>query len=264
MLPSFDRTWRGNEPGKPRILILVVKDRLKQLDEPFLYIAVERIEKCDEPLSSLVLKYHVIDRHDTSFSSGGFFSANYCALSNRISLTGGAVFLDPPYIQGQRVGTYLMNEVISWARQWPAAMISPISLSESQANPENKDRRNRFYEQFGIEFDYADPECLAGLSRSMPAGDLVNVSTWTENIEEVAVPRFLSQLIDDNHQRSMDIRALKGANGDLRVEIDRAEASPWLWAASFWFRKHFGRLIVIIMLSLAGAGAYLQYVKHGL
>ena len=47
-----------------------------------------------------------------------------------------------------------------------------------------KSRRNWFYEQFGLVFDYTDPEHREGRSRPMLAGALVKVETWKQNITE--------------------------------------------------------------------------------
>jgi GNAT superfamily N-acetyltransferase len=260
MLPSFDHHWHGNAACKPKILILAVKDRLDQTPMPFIHLAVERTHTSDETKSSLVLKYCVIDRHDSNSSVGGFFSASYCALSNKLSLTGGAVFLDPGYIQGQRVGTYLMNEIVTWARQWPMAMVNPICLSEAQASPDNRARRNWFYEQFGIVFIYHDPECRAGLSQVMPVGALKTVTTWMQNIEEIPVPKFLSKLLGDNRHLSLELHARDSANEYLRNELRQAEASPWLWAGRTWVHKHLARIMLTAVFLAIGFVAYFQYV----
>ncbi|GBQ32032.1 hypothetical protein HLH34_00045 [Gluconacetobacter azotocaptans] len=75
----------------------------------------------------------------------------------RISLTShnprrGAVFLDLEELEGNRIGSYLMNLVVAWARQWPDASVNPITLLAHQARGENTIRRSRPYEQFGITF----------------------------------------------------------------------------------------------------------------
>lgn len=84
-----------------------------------------------------------------------------------------------------------MNELVLWARHWPKAKIHPIELLEGQAYPENKDRRNRFYENFGFEFDYTDPEHEAGRSRPMLAEALTPVNSWKENIRRHDLLDFL-------------------------------------------------------------------------
>lgn len=40
-----------------------------------------------------------------------------------MSLVGGELFLDPDELRGQRIGTYLMNEIVTWAQQWPEAPV---------------------------------------------------------------------------------------------------------------------------------------------
>jgi GNAT superfamily N-acetyltransferase len=115
------------------------------------------------------------------------FEAGYCSLENAVKLTStsmmsGAVFFDPPGLRGNRVGTYLMDQIVHWVRQWPDASVIPITLVAGQGRGADGLRRNRFYEQFGIEFDYTTPEKLAGESRPMLAGKLRQSQAWMENI----------------------------------------------------------------------------------
>lgn len=56
----------------------------------------------------------------------------------------------------------MMNEIVKWAKQWPEANILKITLGEGDAYDENMERRNRFYEQFGIEFNYHDESRKTG------------------------------------------------------------------------------------------------------
>jgi GNAT superfamily N-acetyltransferase len=87
-----------------------------------------------------------------------------------IDLTGGFVVVDPSSMHGQRIGTYLFNEVIDWAKQWPDAVITPIKLVET--DHVNKIRRNHFYARFGFSFDFKD---------DIDRISCVNKSVWTEN-----------------------------------------------------------------------------------
>ncbi|MNK06936.1 hypothetical protein D3C87_248390 [compost metagenome] len=44
-------------------------------------------------------------------------------------------------------------------------------LVSDAADPQNRLRRNRFYEGFGLEFDFTDKDKSAGVSRSILAGN---------------------------------------------------------------------------------------------
>lgn len=51
-----------------------------------------------------------------------------------------------------------MNEIVEWVQHWPEESVDGIKLLARQAKDDNKARRNWFYEQFGLVFDYIDPE----------------------------------------------------------------------------------------------------------
>jgi hypothetical protein len=101
------------------------------------------------------------------------------------------VTLDLPGLEGQRIGTYRMNEIVCWARQWPDADVNNIELLEGQAYGKNTARRNRCYEKFGFTFDYTDPEHWAGMSRAVKVRDLNAVENWKDTIAERRVFDFL-------------------------------------------------------------------------
>ncbi|ENY6785113.1 hypothetical protein ACF1CY_002577 [Providencia rettgeri] len=111
-------------------------------------------------------------------SNAGDFQAYYNKDSNEVSLTNRDVFLKAE--RGIRIGSLLMSCVIEWARQWPNAAVIPIGLSDIDATnnmSENKNRRNRFYEQFGIKFEYKDANKTSGRSKNMFVSDLVDNKT---------------------------------------------------------------------------------------
>jgi GNAT superfamily N-acetyltransferase len=181
--------WRAGKPIKPRILVLEVCDRRDTEDGPIAWLFVERQEtyRLDERDSSIyeasiTLSYEVIGPRNLNDefgrgSFGGRYSRSYDG-SATVSLIAGAVFLDPPKLRGQRVGTYLMSEIVAWAKQWPDAVVLPIELVEGQAQGENKDRRNRFYERYGLVFEYCDETRQEGISKPTPISSLTLVESW--------------------------------------------------------------------------------------
>jgi hypothetical protein len=90
-------------------------------------------------------------------------------LNAHYTLTGGTMVVATAF-RGLRIGTYLQNEVVRWAIETVRlpARIKPITLSQDDALTEaERDRRNRFYMQFGIRFQWtADTrlECSGGHS----------------------------------------------------------------------------------------------------
>ena len=153
------------------------------------------------------------------------------------SVSNGAVFLDLPGLEGLRIGTYLMNEIVLWAKQWPEANVRPVSLLESQAQGENRERRNRFYEQFGLKFDYVDGDRRAGQSRPMQAGALVPTEAWRENLRIIPIDELLGELLTDNKRLARDLLNRTRAFKDLREEYQWVTRHPIWWASRQIFRK---------------------------
>lgn len=165
------------------------------------------------------------------------FKATYDAHSNVVDLVTGGLFLDLANLKGQRIGTYLMCSVVRWARQWPSAEVATIELLEGQASSDNKDRRNWFYEQFGIQFDYVSDEKMAGRSRPMKVSELLDVTAWGKNIVAQPLDTFLAQLVRANSQVKMDLKLWVEAVRDFREEEKRRERRPIRWALGFTLRN---------------------------
>lgn len=154
--------------------------------------------------ASIILNYECFSHRSLPTSSGnvGRFWGCYNSVFNTVSITSssviaGGVFIDPDYLRGYRLGTYLMNEVVSWVKQWPDANVSPVRVYKNEDDEENTRRRNKFYQQFGLVFDYEDERCQAGVSRLMKARDLTNVSIEEkcQNITVYPIKNYLRQSV---------------------------------------------------------------------
>lgn len=267
-LPSFESQWKQDTRSKPRILVLEITDRTKRDREPIAWLFVERQETCrvDEQDGSIYeasirLTYQRIERSQSyPTNAKGYFCGGYKRGGDRgpiVSLTSesvteGAVFLSLPGLEGQRIGTYLMNEIVTWARQWPEARVEPIELSATQAYGENRARRNRFYEQFGIVFEYHDSERRSGVSKPMLAAELTPVGTWQSNIRERAVHECLGDALHDLTRLAGDLATRENVINDLTAHINRVEAQPLRWALqTFWRRSVALRTNVVVLAVLA-------------
>ncbi|WP_456304785.1 hypothetical protein, partial [Acetobacter fabarum] len=89
-----------------------------------------------------------------------------------------------------------MNKIVEWATHWPDAEINQIKLFAHQGRGENKLRRNRFYEQFGIRFDYKDNTHAEGIARPMQARSL---TPWTQLPNNLCVMR-LDEFLDEQEE----------------------------------------------------------------
>ena len=242
-LPSFANGWREGQSVKPRILVLEIKDKDRPDDKALGWVLVEREETYrrdprDGTIyeASIRLSYQRITAKFSHRDGGkGRFDGSYSRNFNAVSLTStsmskGAVFLDLPGLDGQRIGTYLMNEIVQWVQQWPEATVNGVELLAGQGHGDNKARRNWFYEQFGLVFDYTDPEHREGRSRPMLAGALVKVETWKQNITEHRMLDYLAAVLYAEERATSELQARDRACAQLIAEQRRAEARPVRWA----------------------------------
>lgn len=242
--------------------ILAVRPVDKPNHEPIEWLIVERTEVYERDprdrsifKASIRLSYHRIVEKYSHDGGGGTFDASYSHLDQSVSLTSstmssGGVFVDPPDLRGLHIGTYLMNEIVQWVQQWPKAAVRSVELLSGQADEDNKDRRNRFYEQFGLVFDYADSERRAGSSKPTTAEELRLVDVWQENITERPVMEYLADLLYAHQKTTWDLKARDAACRNLITEQRRAERHPVRWAAMTLYYR-FSSTVVIFSVAAA-------------
>ncbi|ANN80870.1 hypothetical protein BAU07_26475 (plasmid) [Bordetella flabilis] len=152
--------------------------------------------------------------------------------------------------RGAHIGTYLLDEVVRWAKQWPTAQVRQISLSTVDGSDENRERRNRLYEQFGIVFEYT-PDRRSGVSLStMVAAQLTPVApeVWGENIEEWGLVEYLRHGCAQIKDLSYSNNRLERVRRDLVAEIEAARARPLRWACrQLWMRYQFNILVIFFV-----------------
>jgi len=269
-IPSFEYIRNKGSVLKPRIHVLAVKDKNK-LDEPVIaYIIVERSENIKDYQeqgqiyeASICLDYQIISVGRKSFRMGGSFCGGYSKFRNRVSLSHagvseGAIFLDLNGLEGQRIGSYLMNEIVSWVKKWPDAEVNPIRLSSCQATPENKERRNNFYENFGLEFDYADSDKKEGRSKIMKAGDLKENLKWQENIEVVEFIPFVEELMSKVNKQKLDLDMRESSIKRLSKENQLARDCPIRWGLKWtWYNNRYN----LFALSIVGLLGFLAWFR---
>ncbi len=255
VLEVFDRKAR-DKTGRPVAVLIVEREEAYRRDE------------ANGPIveASIRLAYRrVPELGDCHLDARGTFDAGYRMTPEkpRVSLTSsnsttvacgghGAVFVNPDDLCGLRVGTYLMNEVVIWARQWPDAEVNAIKLQADMASTSNKDRRNRFYEQFNIQFDYVEIGRESGLSRPMLASELTPVDAWKQNINEIEVLPYIGRLIDDELAATSELQFRDRAVGDLHAELRMAKSRPVRWALGQLFSRHGERLAVWAVVVVFG------------
>jgi hypothetical protein len=258
VLPSFESHFHENRQVKPRILVLEIRDRDDPEGVPIATLILERQEcyRRDERdgsvyEASIRLSYErIVPKYSYHLSGKASFSGSFVRGYGEerygdgpsVSLTSesrskGAVFLNLPGLKGQRIGTYLMNEIVTWAQQWPEARVRSVELLANQADDENKERRNWFYEQFGLVFDYKDPEHREGWSKPMLVAALSPVERWKQNIRERDVREYLSEVLYDRERLGAELADRKRVVKSLTDQIKQARAHPLRWALrQLWWR----------------------------
>ena len=117
--------------------------------------------------------------------------------------------------KGLRIGTYMMNHLIAWAKEnYPDSMPVGIRLGINQAGTENKERRNRFYAIFGFKFKWDDDEWReAHLDSELRIYDLDTTEKWKERFTEFSFKDGMREIFSES-----DRIRLAGLNSDKRVQ----------------------------------------------
>lgn len=273
ILPSLNGRWDKTGKDKPRIRILEVRPRTRPDEDPIAWILVEREEMLEWDRdntalmrASLRLSFErILPKYDRQYRKQSYFDAGYQMTFNIVSVSSqscspGGIFLDLDGLKGNRIGTYLMNDIVEWVKQWPDATVNSIDLRAGQANEKNKARRNRFYEQFGLVFDYTDPATREeGVSRPMLARDLKTVDTWRENIREVKVLDYLGELVYQERSLSHKTKAQKEAIQNLISDRRAAEKHPIWWVLKMLWRTYAGVLANAGIVAVLTAIAWLKF-----
>ncbi len=276
MITLTEPQWYGKERTKPIISVLEICDKADGKKNPIAWLMLERIEKYQSTEdknevydASIKISYELIlDKRNPAhwYRAGGHFSGCFCKFNNTVSITSptighGAVFLDLPYLYGQHIGTYLMSEIIAWVKRWPEANLQKISLIEGQAGNENKERRNRFYEQFGIKFEYIDARKEAGRSIEMKSNELIIVDTWKQNISELNPVKFMSDILQDRERSFHDNNSKSNQIAHLQKEKTHAYRHPIKWAIKTIYDKNYYRMIESLVVVSFGLVIWFSYKK---
>ena len=266
-LPSLHDSYRAGVRIKPRVLILEIRDKNNPKGEPIGWVMTERDEKYSLEASSqcvdeamIRLAYQRVSSNPNIASyEHGEFCGYYSKARNIVSITsgslsGGYVSIEELHdLKGQRIGTYLMNEIIQWAKQWPAAAVKTIRLDAGQATSDNTVRRNRFYEQFGIEFDFEDDQGRVGQSRPMQAHSLQLVDKWQKNITEYHLIPYLRDILRKLELTNMALDRSERALKYQLAEREAAERSPVQWLVRQIMTRYLSVLIacgLIIVIAI--------------
>jgi len=254
-LPSLDKFRPGANLTTPRIFVLRLKPLGERNKEVALLVEREEQHSCHEgEVMSATLKFHyqVISGDVLGQQrEGGDFSASYdaCILGGpHVRLTsssiteGGYCVVDPGWLAGRGIGSFFMNEIVHWVQQWPEACVMPVELLESDARGENKYRRNHYYENFGLIFEYEDDRKLAGQSAPMLAKELTPLSenkqlSLGNKLAWCSLGEYLSEHVRERSMLEMERWGLQNQLESNSRDWERAYRSPFRWAMATFVSK---------------------------
>ncbi|MEP3342949.1 MAG: hypothetical protein ABJO09_11640 [Hyphomicrobiales bacterium] len=171
--------------------------------------------------------------------------SRYTAVSNTVDLTCGGLFLDPEELRGKHIGTFFFLRIVKWAQSWPSASVAPIELVSLQAGLTNKERRNRFYEQFGIRFKYHDSAKEEGVSTSMLVSDLTPDAVsgaWMKSVREISMSDFVGQAARINRDGKFEENRLRTSVKNLQIRLDEVNSNPLKHALRI-FRYRYAHIV---------------------
>lgn len=141
-----------------------------------------------------------------------------------VRVTNGAVMVDSS-MRGLHVGTYLFHKIVTWAKQFdPSYNIVPISVIAGDADKDNKDRRNKLYENSGIQFIWDGSAGMQGSSDpTLTVSDLIAYANWP-NIQKDYGMRSLDKTWQELATLKVQVQSLKAANRFCRRQYNTIES----------------------------------------
>lgn len=77
--------------------------------------------------------------------------------SGSVRITNGQVMIQVVEMRGLKIGTFQLNKIVTWVKQFnPKYKVQVVKLAAVDAHDDNRDRRNTFYENFGLRFHYKE------------------------------------------------------------------------------------------------------------
>lgn len=133
---------------------------------------------------------------------------------DQVRITNGAVMIGAHQLRGLHIGSLVFGRVVDWAKQFPGSWrVVPIKLAVVDARDEAaKNRRNRFYERFGIRFAYSSVDGIdkaEGSSHTdLTVADLIQHNRWA-NIRVLG--HWRQALLSTHYRFDTSRRQLRGA-----------------------------------------------------
>lgn len=141
------------------------------------------------------------------------------------------IMVQPCECKGRGIGSYAMGKVVAWGKEkYPDYSPLPIDLSTRDGNnlndPENRDRRNRFYERFGFEMNYHNSETKISGKALIEKLSVLSVPDSTlEKIEVLSMEDTLKELLTQRNEHERIVTHLSRANHELDADVQNKNLS---------------------------------------
>ncbi|TAM55195.1 MAG: hypothetical protein EPN57_04125 [Paraburkholderia sp.] len=146
-----------------------------------------------------------------------------------VTLTNGFVVVEQESLRSLNIGSLCFNEIVKWARRVaPDDSVMPIRLLASHVGSygrNNLERRHRFYQRFGLVFEFESEEAhplASGESKELMGRELVSHSmTKFPNIVEIDLLPVLQCLTMKQEELEDEAQGLKHSVARLLDERQR-------------------------------------------
>ncbi|OAD16486.1 hypothetical protein [Achromobacter insolitus] len=229
----FQKNWRERDESPAQQRVLEIKDR-ERPGRIRCRVLVAREETRSDWSATIKLSYVSLDACGSGFGNHAFTGKweRFPGGEQKVSVTGGNLMLYGDGIpRGAHIGTYLLDEVVRWARQWPAAQVRQISLSSVDGGDDNRERRNQLYEQFGIRFRYSEDRKSGVSVTPMSAAELTPVapSVWDQDIAEIGALEYMRASKSALEMEGARVHALESDLQEHREQLAQAQGMPLRW-----------------------------------
>lgn len=159
------------------------------------------------------------------------------------------MFLDD-VLRNKGIGTFALNEIIVWLREnFQDYSISPFDIvtPESASDEEDKDRRNKFLENFGFTLGFTDVTQRSGTLKAKKPS-LLKSYVNNEKIDEIDIEQYFFNLLGEKSKIEKEYSDLKveyAARGEeLLGGMPKGEIIKYTVIASI------GVIVLMILLTL--------------
>lgn len=153
-------------------------------------------------------------------------------------ITSGDMYLR--IMRGLGIGTWCQNQVLLWLKQQPPGRTKSFSLAEIDSSDSDRERRNRFYEQFGIKFNWTTDR-FRGESVEQHTSEL-NPVINIKNINSVRIDISLAKAYDAISHLEQEL----GIKRSQLIEIDSKKNNKIKVA----YRINYTLIVIIFIMTL--------------